>query len=132
MPGAQGRYGASSRHLGPAIEGVEAALEFQQVVNRARIHARIRELAAYLRIQLGSLPGVEVLTPTHPSLAQGVISLRLPRGEHAAAARALAAEDGVVLAHVAQGTFDALRISVHPGNDAAQLDRCVNALRRRL
>jgi hypothetical protein len=61
-----------------------------------------------------------------------VISLRLPRGEHAAAARALAAEDGVVLAHVAQGTFDALRVSVHPGNDAAQLDRCVNALRRRL
>jgi len=132
MPGAQGRYGASSRHLGPTIEGVEAALEFQHVVNRARIHARIRELAAYLRIQLGSLPGVEVLTPTHPSLAHGVISLRLPRGEHAAAARALAAEDGVVLAHVTQGTFDALRISLHPGNDAAQLDRCVNALRRRL
>lgn len=69
--------GASTRHRGPAIVGIEVALEFLQVVDRARISARIR-----------------------------------------------------VLAHVSQQTFDALRISVHPGNDAAQLDRCANALRR--
>jgi len=130
--GAQGRYGASSRHLGPAIEGVEAALEFQQVVNRARIHARIREFAAYLRMQLGSLPGVEVLTPTHPSLAHGVISLRLPRGEHAAAARALAAEDGRRARP--RGAGDVRRAAHQP----PPRQRCratrplLNALRRRL
>ena len=130
--GAQARYGGSSRHLGPAIEGVAVALEFQQVVNRARIGARIRELAAYLRQQLAPLPGLEILTPSHPSLAGGIVSLRLPSGRHEHAARVLAEEDGIVVAHGARVGFDALRVSVHPGNDFAELDRCVNALRRHL
>jgi selenocysteine lyase/cysteine desulfurase len=130
--GAQARYGGSGRHLGPAIEGVAVALEFQQVVNRARIGARIRELAAYLRQQLAPLPGLEILTPAHPSLAGGIVSLRLPSGRHEHAARVLAEEDGIVVARVAQGGFDALRVSVHAGNDFAELERCANALRRYL
>jgi selenocysteine lyase/cysteine desulfurase len=132
LPGAQGRYGISYRHLGPAIEGVGVALEFQQAVNRARIGARIRELAAYLRLQLAPLAGLEILTPSHAALSDGIVSVRLPARDHAAVARSIAEEDGLVLAHVAQGAFDALRISVHPGNDFAQLDRCANALRRHL
>lgn len=130
--GAQARYGGSHRHLGPAMEGVAVALEFQQVVNRARVGARLRELAAYLRQQLAPLPGVEVLTPTHPSLAGGIVALRLPRGRHEQVARALAEDDGIVVAHVAQGGFDALRFSVHAGNDFGELDRCASALRRHL
>jgi selenocysteine lyase/cysteine desulfurase len=130
--GAQARYGGSGRHLGPAIEGVAVALEFQQLVNRARIGARVRELAAYLRQQLEPLPGLEILTPAHPSLAAGIVSLRLPRGRHQHVARVLAEEDGIVVAHVAHGTFDALRVSVHAGNDFAELERCANALRRHL
>jgi isopenicillin-N epimerase len=132
-PGAQARYGASGRHLGPAIDGLGIALEFQQAVNRARIGGRIRELAAYLRLQLAALPGVEVLSPSHPALASGIVSLRIPHREHAEVARALALEHGVVVAHVDQRpAFDAIRISVHPSNQHAQLDRCVNALRSRL
>jgi selenocysteine lyase/cysteine desulfurase len=130
--GAQARYGGSYRHLGPAIDGVAVALEFQQVVNRARAGARLRELAAYLRVQLAPLPGLEILTPAHPSLAAGIVSLRLPRGRHEHAARTLAEEDGIMVARVAQGGFDALRLSVHPGNDFTELDRCANALRRHL
>lgn len=130
--GAHERYGTASRQLGPAIEGLGVALDFQRVIAPARIGARIRELAAYLRLQLATLPGAEILTPAHAALSAGIVSLRLPRGEHAAVASALADEDGIVVGQVAQGTFDALRLSVHPGNDFAQLDRCVNALRRHL
>lgn len=130
--GAQARYGGSYRHLGPAIDGVAVALEFQQVVSRARAGARLRELAAYLRQQLASLPGLEILTPSHPSLSGGIVSLRLPRGRHAQVARVLAEDDGIIVAHVAQGEFDALRFSVHAGNDFTELDRCANALRRHL
>jgi isopenicillin-N epimerase len=131
--GAQARYGASGRHLGPAIDGLGIALEFQQAVNRARIGARIRELAAYLRLQLAALPGVEVVSPAHPALGTGIVSLRIPHRSHADVARALALEHNVVVAHVAEGpAFDAIRISVHPGNQHAQLDRCANALRSQL
>jgi len=128
--GAQARYGAAGRHLGPAIDGLGIALEFQQAVNRARIGARIRELASYLRLQLTALPGVEVVSPSHPALATGIVSLRIPHRSHAEVARVLALEHNVVVAHVAQGpAFDAIRISVHPSNQHEQLDRCVNALR---
>ena len=132
-PGAQGRYGASGRHLGPAIDGLGIALEFQQAVNRARIGARIRELATYLRLQLAALPGVEIVSPSHPALATGILSLRIPHRSHGEVARALALEHNVVVAHVAEGpAFDAIRISVHPSNQHDQLDRCANALRSRL
>jgi isopenicillin-N epimerase len=130
--GAHERYGTASRFLGPAIEGLGVALDFQRAITPARIGARIRELAAYLRLQLATLPGVEILTPVNAALSAGVVSLRLPRGGHAAVASSLADEDGLVVGCVAQGTFDALRLSVHPGNDFNQLDRCVSALRRRL
>jgi selenocysteine lyase/cysteine desulfurase len=130
--GAQARYGTASRQLGPAIDGLGAALDLQRAVTIMRIGARIRELAAYLRLQLATLPGAEVLTPANAALSAGILSLRLPRGEHAAVAAALAEEDGIVVGLVQQGGFDALRLSVHPGNDLDQLDRCVSALRRRL
>jgi selenocysteine lyase/cysteine desulfurase len=131
--GAHARYGASGRHLGPAIDGLGIALEFQQAVNRARIGARIRELAAYLRLQLAPLAGVAVVSPSHPALASGIVSVRIANRDHADIARALALEHGTVVGHVTQGSvFDAIRISVHPGNDHAQLDRCANALRSRL
>jgi len=132
LPGAQGRYGTSHPHLGPAIEGVGLAIEFQQAVNRARLGARIRELAAYLRLQLAPLEGLEILTPSHATLSNGIVSVRLPQRDHATVARSIAEGDGIVVAHVAQGAFDALRVSVHPGNDPEQLDRCANALRRHL
>jgi isopenicillin-N epimerase len=131
--GAQARYGAAARHLGPALEGLGIAIELQQAVGRPRIGARIRELAAYLRLQLAALPGVEVLSPAHPALASGIVSLRAAGRDHGAIANALAEERGIVLAHVAQGpAFDALRISVHPAVDHAQLDACTNGLRGRL
>jgi len=133
VAGAQARYGASARHLGPSIEGLAIALEFQQAVKRERLGSRIRELAAYCRLQLATLPGVQILSPSHPGLATGIVSLRLPDRDHGAVVRALAEQDGTVVAHVQQGAgFDAIRVSLHPGNDPVQIDRCVNALRRHL
>jgi selenocysteine lyase/cysteine desulfurase len=130
--GAQARYGTASRQLGPAIAGLGAALDLQRTLTFPRIGARIRELAAYLRLQLTTLPGVEIVTPANAALNAGILSLRLPRGEHTAVAAGLADDDGIVVGVVQQGAFDALRLSVHPGNDHDQLDRCVSALRRRL
>jgi selenocysteine lyase/cysteine desulfurase len=76
---------------------------------------------------------VEVVSPSHPALASGILSLRIPHRSHAEVARALALEHNVVVAHVAQGqAFDGIRISLHPSNQHDQLDRCANALRSRL
>jgi len=112
---------------------VGIAIEFQQAVNRGRIGARVRELVSYLRMRLAGLPGLVFLTPTHPSLWAGIVSFAVPNRDHAALAAALAAEDGVVLRHVAhRGAFDALRVSLHAYSDSSEIDRLALALQRKL
>jgi isopenicillin-N epimerase len=128
----QRRYGTAQPQMGPTIEGIGVALELQALVNRARIGSRIRELAAYLRLQLATVPGIEIVTPSHPALSAGIVSARLPGADHAAIARELAARDRVVVAHVSQAGLDGLRMSMHPATDHAEIDRCVNGLRARL
>lgn len=130
---AQARYGSLARYHAPSLEGIAVAIEFRQVVNPARIGARIRELAAYLRASLGALAGVEVVSPSHPSLASGIVSFRAAGRDHASLVQSLAREDRIAVAHVAHGTaFDAIRASLHASNDHDEIERLVNALRRRL
>lgn len=133
MPEAQAEYGCLSQFQVPNQQGIGLAIDFQQAVNKARIGARIRELAAYLRQRLATLPGVQVVTPAHPSLSAGIVSLRVPGREHGAMVQSMAEEDRVAVGYVAQGpVLDAIRISMHPANDIDDVERCVNALRRRL
>lgn len=132
VPGSQGRFGALGRYQVPSLEGLGIAVEFQQAVNRARVGARILELAAYLRSALSALPAVQVLTPNHPSLSTGIVAIRIAGRDHAAIAQALAREDRIVVAHVARGpAFDGIRVSLHAHIDHDEIDRLVNALRRR-
>jgi selenocysteine lyase/cysteine desulfurase len=130
---AQAKFGTLARYRGPQFDALPIAFEFQQAVNRARIGMRIRELVSYLRLQVGRLAGVQILTPTHPSLWTGIVSLRVAGRDHGVLAQALAQEDGIVVGCVRHGTaFDALRVSLHPGNDSAEIDRLVTAIQRRL
>lgn len=130
---AQARYGRLARYHAPSLEGIAIAIEFRQVINPARIGARIRELAAYLRASLGALAGVEVVSPAHPALASGIVSFRVVARDHAALVLALAREDRIAVAHVAHGTaFDAIRVSLHACSDHDEIERLVNALRRRI
>jgi isopenicillin-N epimerase len=132
-PETQAKYGQGGRMRGPELDGVGIAVEFQQAVNRARILARMQELMSYLRLRLTALPGVRILTPTHPSLSAGILSFAVPHRDHAALAAAMAAEDGVVLHHVRHGgIFDALRASLHAYCDHDDVDRLALALQRRL
>ena len=130
---AQSKLGQFARYRGPAIDALPLAFELQQAASRARIIARIRELASYLRLQLQRLPQVQVLTPAHPALWSGIVALRVNGRDHAALAQALDREEGIVIGHVQHGTaFDALRISLHASNETAEIDRFVMALQRRL
>jgi isopenicillin-N epimerase len=132
-PETQAKYGQGGRMRGPEHEGVGIAIEFQQAVGRARLAARMRELVNYLRLRLVGLPGVRILTPTHPASWAAILSFAVPNRDHGALAAAMAAEDGVVLRHVAHGgAFDALRASLHACCDLADVDRLVLALQRRL
>jgi selenocysteine lyase/cysteine desulfurase len=87
---------------------------------------------SYLRLRLTGLPGVAILTPTHPSLWAGILSFAVPQRDHAQLASALAG-DGIMLGHVLhRGAIDALRVSLHAYSDHADIDRLALALQRRL
>ena len=132
-PEAQAKFGHPSRHLAASLEGASIAIELQRAINRARISARQRELATYLRVKLSGLPGVTILTPTHAALWTGILSFKVPNRDHAALVEAIGAEDRVFVRHVNHGAdFNAIRASLHAYNDLSEIDRLVNSLRRRI
>ena len=78
VPAALHKLGNIVPYSWPALRGVEAALEFQQQVGRAKIEARIRELAIYARLRLQQVQGIELLTPARPGLWAGILTFRVP------------------------------------------------------
>lgn len=131
IPETQAKYGALGRARTPDFQGIGLAIELQQAASRARVTSRILELASYARRQLASLDGAEVLTPAHPMLSAGIVSVRFAGRDHATLVKSMADEDRVVVGHVAQGAaFEAIRLSLHASNDFDEIDRCMNSLRR--
>ncbi|HZF26123.1 MAG TPA: aminotransferase class V-fold PLP-dependent enzyme [Steroidobacteraceae bacterium] len=128
------KFSAAFTQLSPLALSVLPAIAFQQEIGTERISARIRELAWYLRLGLQRLPGVQVLTPAHPSLWAGIVSFRIPGTDGAALAKQLAERERIAVSFVQQpsGGIEVLRACPHIYNDFADLDRLVAALRRAL
>jgi isopenicillin-N epimerase len=125
------RFGNTRVRRGPAVSAIPLAFEFQDALSRPLIHARIRELGSRLRSGLERIPGVDVVTPAHFALAAGIVAVRIPGRNVADIVERIAREDRIVLGRVTHGAgFDAIRISVHPSNDALDVDRAVAAVQR--
>ncbi len=132
-PMALRKFSAAFIPLAPLALSILPAMAFQQEIGRERVMARIRELAWYLRLELQRLPGIEILTPAHPSLWAGIVSFRLPGIDGAALAKELAQRDRVVVSFVPQAAGPgALRACPHIYNDLSDIERLVASLRRRL
>jgi cysteine desulfurase / selenocysteine lyase len=127
------KFSAAFTQLAPLALSVLPAMGFQLEVGRERVMARIRELAWYLRLELQRLPGIEILTPAHPSLWAGIVTFRVSGSDGAALANELAQRDRVVVSFVPQAAGPgALRASPHIYNDFGDMDRLVASLKRRL
>jgi selenocysteine lyase/cysteine desulfurase len=130
---AQRRFGADLARRGPVVAAMPLAFEFQDAVVRPRLHQRIRQLAAQFRAGLASIRGIEVLTPAHAALGAGIVAFGVPGRDHEALAETIAHDDRIVLGKVRRGSsYAVLRASLHPANDAIDVDRCLAAIRRRL
>ena len=128
---AAARFGSSRVHRGAAVSAIPLAFEFQQAVSRPLMQARIRTLAIQLRAGLQRIAGVSVVTPAHPALNAGIVSVRIPNRHPAEIVERVALEDRIVLGRTTHGAgFDAVRISVHPSNDEIDVDRAIAAVQR--
>jgi selenocysteine lyase/cysteine desulfurase len=132
VPAALHKLGNIVPHAWPALRGVEAAMELQQQIGRARIEARVRELAIYARLRLQQLPGVELLTPARPGLWGGILTFRTPRGSGAEIATALARDHRVYVRDLvwSGSASGALRVSMHTFNTHDEVEKLIQGLTR--
>jgi isopenicillin-N epimerase len=129
-PAALHKFGNVIPHLWPALKGSEAALDFQEQVNRARIEARIRELVIFARMRLQQLPGAELLTPGAPGLWAGILTFRLPGRSATEVVSALARINRVHCAALdwPAAADSALRLSLHMFNSHDEIERLMQGL----
>lgn len=130
-PAALRKYAYDFHHLGPLYLSALPAIDFQRQIGGARVAARIRELAWYLRLELQTITGVRILTASHPALWAGIVSFQVPGIDSRELATQLREAHGVAVAAIRHGTaFDALRAATHIYNAHDEIDRLINALRR--
>lgn len=133
-PAALHKLGNHVPHLWPALRGGESALELHQQIGRARIEARVRELAIYARLRLQQLADVELLTPGRPGLWAGILTLRSAKHSGTVLATALA-KGHRVFARALQWPGNeqgALRVSLHMFNTHDEVEKLLQGLERAL
>lgn len=125
------KFGTSFGYFGPQWQSLAANLDFVETVGKARIAARVRELALYARVRLQQLRGVEFLTPSHASMWSGVLTLQLQSMGSGALIEALSA-DRIVAKRVLNpmAGIDAVRISTHVFNSTDDIERLARTLQR--
>jgi L-cysteine/cystine lyase len=110
----------------PGIHGLHAALDWLDALGREQIFARTARLAAYCATQLGTVPGVELITPAEARA--GLVCFRFAGDADLDACVAYLDECGVSLRSV--GETGCLRVSCGFFNTESELDRLVELLGR--
>jgi isopenicillin-N epimerase len=112
---------------------IGAALAFHERLGTPRIAARIRELVAYLRKQLATIPGVSFYTVDEPWASAGLLTFALPDTDPKDLQYQLWTEHKVLTQWQAPETAQNIRgIRVSPAvyTTFDEIDRAVDALRR--
>ena len=131
VPPALHKFGNLVPHLWPALRGSATALDFHDQITRARVEARIRELAVYARLKLQPLSGLKILTPARPGLWAGILTFRIVGRSSSELAGALARNSRVHLKALRwpQSEDGALRAAFHIFNSPDDIDRLAQGLR---
>lgn len=133
-PAALHKLGNITPQAWAPLRGVEAAMELHREIGRARIEARVRELAIYARLRLQPLTGVELLTPAQAGLWGGILTLRFAAKNAGDVALSLARGHRVYVRELKWPGSEqgALRISLHMFNTHDEVDRLTQGLQQAL
>lgn len=105
----------------PAIFALRASIDYLLSIGIERIDQTLRPLVSQLRAGLSDC-GMQLLTPSEPRFASGIVSFAYDLPETLAAK--LAAQGVMVW-----GGDGRIRISVHLYNHSSDIERCLNAIR---
>lgn len=111
-------------HLGTMDEsryaGYEAALEFYQLLDPARVYARIEELRQRLFERLARIPGIQLATPRRNSA--GMVAFRLAHISALELQKKLSAHN-IRTRVIGEYDYGFMRLSPHVYNSVAELER---------
>jgi selenocysteine lyase/cysteine desulfurase len=122
------RHEYGTRNAAAVVALAEAA-RFQETVGRGRIAAYGARLAWRLQEGLRALPGVTVLTPREAGMRASMTTFTLAGSSADAVFTALLKRHGLRCRPVTEDGLQAVRVSAHLFNTAAEMDRVVAAVR---
>jgi isopenicillin-N epimerase len=112
----------------PRIAGLDAALDFTNLVGIANIEARVRWLAGYFKEQIHGLP-VKLRTNMEPELSHGVTKFSTGEANVKKHYDTLWERHRVAIAKTDTGDAHGLRFSAHIYNTKDDVDRAIQAVR---
>ena len=113
----------------PRVAGIDAALDFVNLIGIKHIEARMRWLATYFKEQLSGVR-VELRTNRQPELSAGVVKITTGEANVKPHYDALYARHRVAISKIDRGPSHGLRFSAHLYNTKEDIDRAIAALKQ--
>jgi len=126
-----GRYEYGTRDIAK-IEGLVEAMRWLDVIGLDRIERHGRALVAQLRAGLADVPDLEILTPQSNELSAAMLSFRSARLGYSELFGVLWNKHQMRCRPVSEQGLDAVRVSCHVFNSAAEIDRLTAAIKLEL
>lgn len=112
------------------VLGHGMAIDFHMAIGSSRVEARSKSLSIQLRNRLSENPNLELLTPTQPELATGLVSFKLKKSTAAEVFTRLQKEHNILVKVVAKPEYNAIRFSTHVYNNEEETERTAKAIER--
>ena len=112
----------------PRFAGLDAALDFANLIGIAAIEKRVRYLATYMKEQMKQIP-VEMRTNMEPELSHGVVKITTGEANVKRLYDTLWQRNRLALSSTASGPQHGLRFSAHIYNTKDEVDAAVRALK---
>jgi isopenicillin-N epimerase len=113
----------------PRIAGLDAALDFTNLIGIKNIEARVRWLATYFKEQARQIPGVELRTNLEPELSHGVVKISTGEPNVKKHYDTMWERNRLAIASTQHGDQHGLRFSPHIYNTKDDVDAALKALK---
>lgn len=113
----------------PRIAGLDAALDFTNLIGIKNIEARVRWLTTYFKEQVREIPSVELKTNLETDLSHGVVKISTGESNVKKHYDTLWERNRLAIASTPTGPAHGLRFSPHVYNTKDDIDRAVKALK---
>ncbi len=117
------------RHV-PSAFAMVKSVEFQNVIGKDRIEARVQMLSRRLREGLAEIPGVKLWTSSSDELAAGLTLFSVHDLPMENVQQAILDHDRVFIRTMGTGNLNAVRASTHIYNMPHEVDRLLAGVRR--